>query len=428
MSDFVTSPLVKLGIIFPFQVLVGGFQLAFALLLGSVFHPLIAFSRLITSGIRACLRICRDTITWPILNRAARVPTTSDDTWLAYRTHGPGLGSETFFRLPLWSAKTAVLFMLDAVRLDLHDQLRRKELDQPFITYTSAFQSLEHLGMTCNPIVKSSSHQGRAIADAFIRSLENELKISFNQSFMSKHDSSEYKDAWERSFHTLLSHHPDCIARDWNVAEEIPRQWFIPIKTVDEELRRYLIKRINVTGSSDLKFQSPLTQIIQSIAPTYATWLTQKEYRLRRLNDALHLPAQVMGRFRLSEEELDDLWQFTLHHVELYSVMVQNELEQIAEGSPWLTNRCAATTIRTFNHKKESIAVLALQLLCNLFGETSMIEALEDLDEALVVDVGIAREDLHLMIWLDNTKNVPSDVGPWHKLETSCVSQRTADR
>ena len=301
-----------------------------------MFHPVTAISRVIASGLRACFRRLRDTITWPILYWTGRTPTTSNDTWLAYRTHGPGLASETYFRLPLWSAKTAVLYKLDAIRLALHDQLRKHELDQPYSTYTQSFSCFEHLGMACSPLVQNPSKQGKAISSAFLQNLAKSMQSIQNI--------------------------------DVTCASETHAQMCFPIKEVDAEIVKYLAQHNDITTHiSDWHTDSPLTLIVRSIVPTYATWLAQKKYRQMLLGNVVNLPAEVLGRFRLSNDELDHLWQFTLDQVQRYTLLIQTELEKIAEESPWLTNLDVIATIHAFNHKTESVAVLAVNLLRKLF-------------------------------------------------------------
>jgi hypothetical protein len=289
----------------------------------------------------------------------------------------------------------------------LHHHLRNQEFGKPYIAYTKVFEDLERLGLHCTPIDAIPFHHASTIKTNIFAHIKNATTIDLGMSTTTTRSSTNPNNVWEHCSYTLLRHRPDSTSNGWTIERETPSPKYASIKTVDTAIARYVENQME----SNL-FVSPLSKIIRkSIVPTFATWLAQKEYRLFLLNEAVVLPPMVTGRFRLSDHELDELWKFTIHQVELYSTISQTELSQIESASPWLTKQDLATTVRRFNHKNESIAILALNLLFNLFGEKSMVETLESLDETLVLEAGIAPEDRHLMIWLDNTGDITQHRG-----------------
>ena len=386
------SPVVKIGIIAPFLLLKGGTISVCALASCCLVHPTRAMVRLGWSGFRSSLRSFRDLLTWPILNAAARAPATNKDTWLAYRTHGPGLASEQYYRLPLWSAKLSVRLKLDIVRLDLHHRLRSQEFMEPYKSYATVFKDMDRLGMECKPIAESPLHLAQTISNTFFDSRKKYFMPNTRSMV------SEPQNIWEQCSAALVSKSATTKNAQWNQST---------VESVDDMI-------LKVFSKYKPGYRPSLLQrIVDSIVPTFATWLSQKRYRDFLLYESVSLPMEVSGRFRLSSQELDDLWTFTLREVDVYSQIIRTELEDIADKSEWLTKEDGTKIADAYNDKNESNALVAYQLLCNLFGEAAMIETLEDIDETLVLDAGIAPEDQLLLMWVDKRDDVllPSKKG-----------------
>lgn len=377
------SPVIKIGVIAPFLALKGVLICIFALTSCCLVHPTFAILRLAWSGFRSSLRSFRDLLTWPILSATARAPATNHDTWLAYRIHGPGLASEQYYRLPLWSAKLSVRLKLDTVRLDLHHRLRSQEFMEPYNAYASVFKDLDSLGMKCFPITESPLRLAQTISNNFFDKRKHYLLPS---SAELKSVISNPQNIWEQCTYTLATKSKNVTFAKWNP---------LTVESVDEMISK------DMNEYKAARRPSLLQRIVDSIVPTFATWLSQKRYRDFLLHESMSLPMEVSGRFRLSSQELDDLWMFTLREVDLYSNIIRIELEDIADQSKWLTKEDGTKIAAAFNDRNESNALVAYQLLCSLFGDTAMIETLEDIDEKLVLDAGIAPEDRHLLLWMD---------------------------
>jgi hypothetical protein len=153
------SPVIKIVVMAPFLVLKGVIISMLALCKCCLMHPAYALLRLTWSSFRSGLRSLRDMLTWPILSATARPPATNKDTWLAYRIHGPGLASEQYYRLPLWSAKLSVRLKLDKVRLDLHHRLRLRGFMEPYNALAAVFKDLDSFGIHCTPITEDPLQQ-----------------------------------------------------------------------------------------------------------------------------------------------------------------------------------------------------------------------------------------------------------------------------
>jgi hypothetical protein len=93
-----TSPVVKLAVIAPYNTFVPGLlQCVLATLRVTLWHPGVAATRFIWACARFGARSLRDLVTWQILRYNVRVP--SSDSFLAWRTRGPGLSSEVYYRV-----------------------------------------------------------------------------------------------------------------------------------------------------------------------------------------------------------------------------------------------------------------------------------------------------------------------------------------
>jgi hypothetical protein len=106
----------------------------------AIIHPLLGLLHFGWAGTRALLRFSRDCLTGCILFRDAKTP--MDDSFIAKRIHGPGMASQTFYRLPLSAAKLSVDIALHEALVHSHVQLRQAELRQPFQRYDRFLNTL----------------------------------------------------------------------------------------------------------------------------------------------------------------------------------------------------------------------------------------------------------------------------------------------
>jgi hypothetical protein len=392
-----SSPLVKIALAAPLRFIGAAVQSAGALASGCVGRPALFTLRFALATVRAGLRTGRDTLTWLLLRRAARVPATAHDTWLASRIHGPGLASIQYFRLPLWAAKLAVLLKLDSIRLELHNQLRVKELgDAPYAAYTSIF-SLKMYGIQTKPLILSPMHVATEMAYDVGKEIDPSMTTKFQPNVVDLHE-----DVWDRASQTLRSHHPDFVEREWELARTRKPSEQQSIESMDAMVSSLLAQR-KWKKKSGLD-SSPLQSSVDSITPVLATWIVQTEIRRVRLAESVGLPREVSGTFRLSEEDLNDLWDFTLKQVNIYKAVIQTELEEMSSESQWLDALGSDQISRLFHGQSESSAVRAFTLLEEVFGEESLTRTLEDVDETLVLSSRMEQEDKHLYVWVDNTK------------------------
>lgn len=378
---YAVSPVLKITIVAPYLMFKGAIIFLFAIASSCLVFPTLAILRVAWSGFRSSLRSFRDLLTWPILIATARSPATNKNTWLAYRIHGPGLASEQYFRLPLWSAKLSVRLKLDMVRLDLHHKLRSIEFMGPYDAYVNIFKDLYQLGIKSTPVTENPLCHAQTMSNKFFDSRTDSLLPRRTERFPAK---SNPLNVWSNDAFVSMSGRTELI--HWNP---------LTVESVDTMIFKDAGKYKKAYAPSLLQ------KIVDSIIPTYATWLSQKRYREFLLYESVSLPMHTSGRFRLSRLELDNLWKFTLHQVDVYNNTIHKELEDIAEKSLWLSKEDSTKIAAMYNAKNESNALVAYQLLCSLFGETAMIETLEDIDETLVLDAGIAPEDRHLLMWMD---------------------------
>lgn len=123
-------------------VVPGLVQGALATLRHTVFHPVVGISGIGWASVRLILRHARDVVTWVVLSASARIP--ASDSFLAKRTHGPGLAAKTYYRIPVEPAKLCFELVLQQFLLSAHLRLRHKELMEPFRLYAGYMDGVLH--------------------------------------------------------------------------------------------------------------------------------------------------------------------------------------------------------------------------------------------------------------------------------------------
>jgi hypothetical protein len=128
------------------------------------------------------------------------------DTFLARRVGGPGIASSYYFRLPIHAAKTAVAYMVDAIRLEVHTKFRQAELDLPFDEYSSFFSSVCLPFGVKTAMIQSSrpSSLARQWQEQIVRN-STELRTFHLEETMDKADI----DVWQSIATRLRTAHPD---------------------------------------------------------------------------------------------------------------------------------------------------------------------------------------------------------------------------
>jgi hypothetical protein len=256
---------------------------------------------------------------------------------------------------------------------------------------------LKTYGMQVKPLILSPMHAATDIAYEVGKEIDPTMPRRFQPDIVDLHE-----DVWDRASQTLRSHHPDFVEREWALARTSKPSEQSSIESLDATISSLVSQRKWKKKSGH--DSSPLQALVDCITPVLATWMIQTEYRRVRLAESVVLPREVSGTFRLSEEDLDDLWNFALKHVDIYKAVIQTELETMSSEAQWLDALGSDQISRLFLGQAESSAVRAFTLLEQVFGEESLTTTLEEVDESLVLSSRMEQEDKHLYVWVDNTK------------------------
>jgi hypothetical protein len=116
-----------------FQMTVqGAGQAVLAVVLATLFHPLLAILFLLVGGLRSIIRLTYDDVVrWLILKRLGRVPATSG--FLARRVAGPGLSSEFYFQVRPALVLLIAQANLERLELQIYEQKTQAQIDAPLI-------------------------------------------------------------------------------------------------------------------------------------------------------------------------------------------------------------------------------------------------------------------------------------------------------
>jgi hypothetical protein len=393
------SPLLKILIVAPYYLIVpGALQAVLAVLRIGGFHPLVASIQLAWSSLRFALRTFRDTINWFFVRKLSRIP--AEDTFLAWRIHGPGLSPTHFYRLPVEAVKASVLLFLDKYRLHAHAQARKAELEAPFENYSGLFRSvLDPFGVGVQMNVSSPRAIGNCIASS-CKQIEN-YRIDprkYRQSDIHEH----VLDIWSAVGNGIRSSHPDhALAQE----RYIQQGWSSPIlqtfEGLDGKIRLEIELMYNTHKSKGI---SELDELVNRVAKSWAGLTLSVSLRDQRLTDAVAIPTHAAGRFRWTESEQDEIWQFTLRAVEIYGSLLKDELMDIQSVSEFDVQATISHVTDAFYSKSgarpgQDIPTVASFVLVQLLGGEYMLETLEEIDETLVLSPKISPEDEHLVFW-----------------------------
>ena len=368
---YVAAPVVKLVLFAPFLIALGTAELALAGIRVALLHPVLLMARLVAGSARLLYRSVRDFCTWPVLRRFAMVPATSEDTWLAKRVSGPGVSSQFYNRLPAEAAQAAVLRSLECDRLSAHQLMRDREMDAPYNHFIAMFDASD-FGIRTTGVCLSPSAAVRARNT--ITDRQNTRKAPLR--------GLDTQNEWET------------LASNIRLAEAGNRAHLQRYRAeLQEERERELEQRFKNFSYRPLKSNA---QQVSSNSPlgllVNHTFVPLSNFRLhvtslqKLLTEMIEVPASARGSFRMTEDEIEDLWQFTITAVEEFQKLLKAELVRVASESQWLVEKDIEFLVVDFATK--SIAVEALRILSSILGEQSLTESLEDLDASFVFDKG----------------------------------------
>jgi hypothetical protein len=398
------SPVLKLAVGVPYYLVFHGVLQSILASLKIVWHPVIAALQLVLSSFRYSLRTVRDTVTWPLIRNYSRIP--AENTFLAWRIHGPGLAAKEYYRLPLEAAKASVLVFLDRYRLNAHATVRKEELDAPYKSYRKLFLSaVEPFGIGITMNVPSPSAIGLKMEAGGARPLDrfNQRRgLPFARTGIHEHI---LDDIWDVLAKEICSSHPD-YTRAQQAQVEV--NWNQPIMRLSGrdlgEIIRDLVEASYEVHKS--KGTLEMDEMVNRAAKVWATLKLHLRIRDQQLATAIAIPAHAAGRFRWSIAEQNELWDFTLRAVETFGTMLKEELQIIQAKSefsehlePYVQQVADAFYTKSGARPGQDIPTIASYLLVQLLGGENMLESLEDIDEALVLHPKMAAEDEHLKFW-----------------------------
>ena len=399
------SPVLKIAVGVPYYLVIPGVLQAVLASLNVVGHPIIATLQLAWSSLRYSARTMRDTITWFFVRNYSRIP--AEDTFLAWRIHGPGLAAKEYYRLPLEAVKASVWLFLDRYRLQAHATVRKAELMAPYQAYNDLFKSAVQpfgLGITMN--VPSPSTLGLSIASQCARELYkyDQHRGDRGQFGPSNMNAFASDDTWDTLAKGIRSAHPDYKALQ---GRDAASRWSRPIVTardrLDEEIQESVdkvYKNCKSTGKSELD------EMVNRAAKTWAEVNLKMNMLDQRLRTAIAIPKHATGRFFWTQSERDDLWEFTLKVVESFATMLKEELQDIqatSEFGPQLEPSIQQVTDAFYTKSGarpgQDFPTVAAFLLVELLGGEHMLDTMEEIDEELVLCPKMSAEDEHLIFW-----------------------------
>jgi hypothetical protein len=401
------SPLIKIVFYTPYYLIVPGvLQGVLAIARLGVYHPLRAASHLVWASLRFTLRKLRDCLTWPLIRKYSRIP--SENSFLAWRVHGPGLALTEYYRLPVEAVKASVLLLLDKYRLEAYAQVRRAELAAPYVQYRDLFRSVvEPFGLDITMNVTSPHSVASRLTSAC--QFPNEQGGMYRSNHHSRapplHEHG--LDIWSAVADGIRSSHPEYqqahlayASKHWEASSS---QSTMTDKAMDEAIRSELAsiyEHHKIAGSTEL------AEMVNRAAKVLAELNLAVQFREQRLTYAVAIPEHAAGRFRWSTEEQDEIWKFTCEAVEIYGKQLADELDSIifvsefpAKIQPTVAAVTEAFYARSGARPGQDIPTVASFLLVQLLGGEDMLETLETLDETLVLRPKLAEEDEHLVFW-----------------------------
>ena len=318
------SPLLKILISTPYTLLFPGvIQAALSVVRFVLVHPIAGTVVISWATLRYVARSLRDSFTWLFIHRYSRIP--ASDTFLAWRIHGPGLSSTQYYRLPVEAAKGGVLLVLDKYRLRAHYEVRRNELNAPYDCYSETIkQFLQPLGVSSSLQVPCpSSLASQITTEIYSRRMGS---LSRHVPSFTPTIAEHSLDVWDIVAEGIRAPHPDFreaqeqhISNKWEASIVVPKPLADNdvVACVDSECSRRH-RSLRKTELGEMVFRS---------GKLLAEWNLKMSERDRRLNWAVSVPPSARGKFRMSAEELQKLWEFTLSAVELYGqqLKIRNE-------------------------------------------------------------------------------------------------------
>jgi hypothetical protein len=381
------APVLKLAIMAPWQVIVGVLEVAVATIRAIVIHPLCFAGLFVASLARSLTRVTRDSLTWPLLQRLAQVPATSDDTWLAHRISGPGVSAQYYSRLPLEAAKVAVLRVLDMERLAAHRKLREIEMDAPYQDYVGMFD-LSRFGIQTSSNCATPTSKVQHI-------LQSMGRPNHYQTMRRRLKGQDVRTGWEALTSAIwkedaanqesVQEYESTMqtASEDNLAQRAASLAMV-LSDDDAERLQILVK----TSIGKGKPASPLERLRNSSLMVLSRWFYVVDSFRELLAHLIVVPTAANGNFRLSEEEVESLWQFTITTVETFRTQHTAELLAVGAWSPWIhDNDVERAVVGTQDAlERSSTAVRSFRLLVSLFGLDGLTETLEDLDRSMVFE------------------------------------------
>lgn len=399
------SPLLKIAVGVPYCLLVPfTLQAVVATIRMAVVHPVVGIAYFLWACSRVIFRSLRDSVTWFFIRKISRVPAT--DTFLAWRIHGPGLASTQYYRLPIEAAKASVLLLMDQYRLIAHKELRRAELEAPYNSYLQLFAGLvQPFGIDAVMIVPSPSSIGLRISWAARRSFmmkQRQQTEGSTRPNMHEH----VLDVWDMVAEGIRSSGPGYQpAQDAHTS----LRWDATTtkQFADSEVDKSIRFDVEATYEEHkAQGKTELDEMVNRAGKLIAEWNMQISFREQRLAHAVAIPPSVVGRFRMSQAEQQDLWKFTLQIVESYGQQLKQELEEIVTLSefPKELEATAKRITESFYTPSgarpgKDTALVAAFVLRQLLGGEDMLGTLEETDEALMLIPKISEEDAHLIFW-----------------------------
>ena len=407
------SPIIKIGVGAPYYILVpGALQGILAIVRILVVHPIAGTAHLTLACFRFAFRSLRDSVSWPLLRKYSRIPAV--DTFLAWRIHGPGLAPTEYYRLPVEAAKASVLLLLDKYRLVAHAQVRNAELEAPYNLYRNILQSVvQPFGVGVVMHVGSPSMIGEQIAFPVRR-----IYRSHNQEKHSEDRPPIYDrscDIWDRVAYGIRSADPGYRLTQetqsmlrWSGTEAKPcgaqrKTVRSHLDYIDESIRADVDAAYKENKS---KGKTELVNMVNRAGKLWAEWTVQIAFRDEHLTQSVAIPPVALGRFRMSKNEQDDLWEFTVQAVETYGLQLKHELEGILFVSQF-SNEIRATVDHAIDsfythsgaRSGTDFPVVAAFALSQLLGGEEIFDTLEETDEALVLSPTKKSQDEHLVFW-----------------------------
>lgn len=320
---------------------------------------------------------------------------------------------DTVLSLACRSCQGGVLLVLDKYRLRAHYEVRRNELNAPYDCYSETIkQFLQPLGVSSSlQVPYPSSLASQITTEIYSRRMGSLSRhvLSFTPT-IAEHS----LDLWDIVAEGIRAPHPDFreaqeqhISNKWEASIVVPKPLADNdvVACVDSECSRRH-RSLRKTELGEMVFRS---------GKLLAEWILKISERDRRLTWAVSVPPRARGEFRMSAEELQKLWEFTLSAVELYGQQLKIEMNEVLETSEFaeqIRDMVASATdsfyTRSGARPGRDIPVVAAFLLQQLLGGFNMLDTLESTDKSLVLSPKMSKEDEHLVFWRSVSESVGS--------------------